>query len=258
MRLCPLGIRTLAGVALLGALGFAFPAGAASLPFQGTLSLAFGPPFGLSFEASGSGVATVNGSGGGGHLTAWTLPAGAFPTSSIVTLTDTALAPVGGLWLTANNEAGSFSGTGGIMPLSGHAKVCLFAPCSMAPMMAWFPLSPVGQGGSISLGGAVNLTVSGAPWTTGTATAGSLPPLAGFRHGPASGTSSTAAVSGVVQLVSPFMLSTNLSDPFRAIPGYATLTFHFVPEPGTFVLLFGSIAMLAAGGRTRRRKRADG
>jgi hypothetical protein len=71
----------------------------------------------------------------------------------------------------------------------------------------------------------------------------------GFAHGPASATSSTANISGVVQLVSPAVVMTTLgTGTVSAL--FSILTIHFVPEPQTF-LLFG--AGIAALGIVRRR-----
>lgn len=63
--------------------------------------------------------------------------------------------------------------------------------------------------------------------------------------------SNTGAPSGVVTLVTPIYVSTSIGA-FAVLPGFATLTLHFVPEPGTLVLLGASIVALAWAGRTRR------
>ena len=76
-----------AGLVLAGLVAAAPAAHAAALPFTGSLSLLLGS-FGVGIP--GSGVATVNGSGGLGHLDSIALPAGAFAaqglTVSITTL----------------------------------------------------------------------------------------------------------------------------------------------------------------------------
>ena len=95
------------------------------------------------------------------------------------------------------------------------------------------------------------MTVVGAPWTTGTAFAGTLSAM-GFAHGPASLTSSTAQISGSVRLVTPIFISTNIAGS-SVIPAFGFLTLHFVPEPGTLVLLGSGIAGLVAFGRRRAR-----
>jgi hypothetical protein len=75
----------------------------------------------------------------------------------------------------------------------------------------------------------------------------------GVRHGPASATSSTAAASGQIQLVTPILISTNSPNP--TIPAFGVLTLHFVPEPGTFVLLGLGVAALVRAGAQRRSAR---
>src|SRR5262249_58231827 len=92
--------------------------------------------------------------------------------------------------------------------------------------------------------------VSGAAWTVGTASVGTATRM-GFQHGPASLTSSTAAASGQVQLVTPIFISTSQRQ-FPEIAAFGILDLHFVPEPGTLLLLAGGIAGLVLVGRTER------
>ena len=73
----------------------------------------------------------------------------------------------------------------------------------------------------------------------------------GFQHGPASLTSSTAAASGQMRLVTPIFISTNNSD-LRVFPAFGILDLHFIPEPNTLLLLGGGIAGLVRFGRTKR------
>jgi hypothetical protein len=74
----------------------------------------------------------------------------------------------------------------------------------------------------------------------------------GFAHGPASATSSGAAPSGSVRLVTPIFIVTNIPAD-NTMPGFATLTLHFVPKPTVLLLLGVGIAGLAARGRLRQR-----
>ena len=78
-----------------------------------------------------------------------------------------------------------------------------------------------------------------------------LSSVAGFAHGPASGTSSTQDVGGVVQLVAPTLVLSNLSG-LQAFPIYSVLTLHFVPEPGTLALFGMGIAGVGIAGRWHR------
>src|SRR5262249_31966990 len=181
---------------------------AAVLPFTGSLSLQLAG-IGSSVIA-GSGVATV--SGPGSHLATLALPASPFAASGIVVpVTDPAAAPIAGIQLTVHNAAGTIMGGGGPVPLLGVAKVCFFTGChAPPPSNISVPLSAVGVGGAATVSTLVNVTAIGAPWTVGTAAVGSLTQM-GFAHGPASLTSSTAAASGAIQIVTPIFVSTNIA-----------------------------------------------
>ena len=64
--------------------------------------------------------------------------------------------------------------------------------------------------------------------------------------------SNTGAPSGIVTLVTPVFISTNIGAS-AVIPGFGILNLHFVPEPGTLMLLGSGIAGLVAFGRSRAR-----
>ena len=75
----------------------------------------------------------------------------------------------------------------------------------------------------------------------------------GFAHGPSS-TSNTAQPSGVVQLITPMQVRTNLPNGSNAkIALFGYLNVHFIPEPG-MLLLIGSALPLGLLGRHRMRK----
>ena len=86
-----------------------------------------------SIGTVGTGVAIVNGSGGLGPLTSLALPAGFVATPPVVVpVTDPAVVPIGGFRLQPGNGPGSFAiggggQLGGVMPLPGALRVCLFA-----------------------------------------------------------------------------------------------------------------------------------
>ena len=234
-------------MALAGLVAGAPAARAATLPFTGSLSILLGS-FGIGIP--GGGIATVNGSSGFGHLDSIAIPAGAFDAQGLtVSIPTTAAFPLRGIQLTAANADGAFTKPGpGSIGILGAAKLCLFGPCSGAVANLVVPLDVVGVGGTTYVTGAVNVTVVGAPWTSGTVAIGAST-AHGFSHGPASQTSSTARASGVLQLVTPLFLSTNLAGDFSAVPAFGVLNLHFVPEPATLVLVGAGLLVTAAIGR---------
>jgi hypothetical protein len=232
-------------------LGFARDGAAAVIPFTGELALQISAfdPVGIS----GAGFATVEGrQGDSDHLASMRLDASTFGAAGIlVPVSDPEAFPIAGVLATAANGAGSFAENpqgefGGVLPVLGVAKVCLFGTCSAAVSNLSVPLTVVGQGGLAMVTGAVNLTVIGAPWTTGAAAVGTTT-ARGFARGPGSGTTSTLNASGTVRLVTPIFISTNIGAS-PVVPAFGFLTLHFVPEPGTALLVgLGVIGMVGAG-----------
>jgi hypothetical protein len=188
-------------------------------------------------------------------LTALSLPGSTWSTTGLVDpVTDPGAFPVAGLQVTAHAAGGALAGVagagfGGVLPLNGAAKVCLYAACGLSGNISNIsvPLSVVGAGGYAQVIGAVNLTIVGAPWTTGTAAAGTLTAMGGVEP-----PSNTAAGSGMLALVTPFFIASPIAA-YSLMPGIATLSLHFVPEPGTLLLVGSAVAALGAGGARRRR-----
>ncbi|RIL02023.1 MAG: hypothetical protein DCC71_16875 [Proteobacteria bacterium] len=238
--------------ASLLALGVAGQAQAAELGWTGSVAVQIATLDPVVIN--GAGTATVNNSSGPGHLTNLAIPASPFAvTGFVVPVTDPGAFPIAGVQVTAHNGDGAFQGDGGAgfggtMPIIGTTKVCLFGPCSAAVQNLNVPLDNVGQGGTAFVQGAVNLTVVGAPWTTGTAAVGDATAMGGV-----SPLSNTGAPSGTVTLVTPVFISTNIGAS-AVLPAFGVMTLHFVPEPGTLMLLGSGIAGLVAFGRNRARK----
>lgn len=243
----------------------AAPAGAATLAFTGTLTLQLvhsNPN--TVVPVAGSGLAQVT---GGLHLSSLTLPGTTFgPITTKIDLgfaTGTDLSLVGVV-----NQSGQFTGGAGVLGFSGVAKLCfaLFDPtCLFANLLFPFaatgtPAKGFGIGGTQVTAGAVGVTAKHAPWTTGQPVLSihwpnstvTIPPLpGGFAHGPASLTSSTAQPGGVLQLVTATRVFTSLTAAFPELSQYGILELHFVPEPGTLLLLASGGLGLALLGRRR-------
>ena len=245
-------------------------------------------------ELQGGGVATVNGSGGfGGHLNTLRLAPsrGGISGNFVQFVTDPDQA---GNSIAAIRYRNIRGGTGTFAPISGAAassstltqntlpsrgtvRLCLLtANCKSGfldlDLSSTLNGVGVGVGGLLTIGVAednpIKISIQGAPWTiktvtiqdhittTGKVNTKIIPvTLKGFAHDPASGTTNTATPSGVVQLVTPSQVETNL--PLGSndkVAGGQTLRIHFIPEPGLLLLLGSGVAGLALLGRKRLRK----
>jgi hypothetical protein len=192
---------------------------------------------------------------------------------------------VGGLtgtWYGISGGAASTSTGGGIMGVGGVVKICILttACTQYLPLVLNQPTTVngvpgtgtkgVGVGGLITAGGygGIRISLQAAPWTIKTATVidqitptGGPPRInitwvgKGWAHAPVSTTTSTAQPSGVVQLITPAQVVTNLplgsSDKMAA---FMITVVHFIPEPGLLLLLGSGVAGLAFLGRRKMRK----
>jgi hypothetical protein len=278
----------LGAVAML-AFGVAGTASAVPLNWDGTLILELGTL--PAIPATGGGVATVNDSGALGHLGNMRLKASRGGISSAdvhAPITDAAAAPIVSVRVTARlgtGTLGPISGgaqsspiTNNRLPVAGLAKVCLFStacgtylPLQLTQHAPGSGTKGVGIGGIITIGGTspIRISIEAAPWTIKTKTSidqittpvgGTVKKFVnrtakGFAHGPSSNTSSTANPSGVVQLITPMQVVTNLTNGSNAkIALFGFLTVHFIPEPGMLLLLGSGVAGLVLLGRHRMRK----
>jgi hypothetical protein len=123
-----------------------------------------------------------------------------------------------------------------------------------------------GVGGLMTIGryGQERISLELAPWTLGTATAinqtarGAFIKLSrvGFAHGAASASdSSTAANSGVIQLIAPAqMMTVGIAGNWSQLAMFSTLTLRFIPEPGLLLLIGSGVVGLGLLGRSRMKK----
>ena len=243
-------MRKLFGFVAAAALvvGVAAPAKAAPVQVSGNINIVIGTLPGLSLPIP---LTTVDVTGG-----TLTIPAGIASTTGLfVPVTGFPLNLITGIVVTASNGAGSFSapsaaggtvglastpggGFGGAMPINGVVQV-------KGALAINVPISNVGAGGSVNAGGII---VAGAPWTTGVAlvtTDGA--PMAMFAQG--GGMSGVlGAASSTVALVTPAHVN---AAGLARLPVFAVASLHFIPEPGTALLLGAGIAGLVALGRKR-------
>jgi len=270
------------------AMGVAGAASAAPLNWSGTLTTNLGdfPPA----HITGGGVATINNSTGlGPHISTIRIQAsrGGITGSATRFATDpdtvgNAIAAI--LFEGINMGTGTFGPISGgaasttvltqnTMPVHGVVKICLLSTDCSATLdlvLNQGTQTGAGIGGLLTIGGdsPIRISIQAAPWTIKTVTAidqitttGKVNQtfipvqLFGFAHSPSSGTTSTAQPSGVVQLVTPNQVQTNL--PFGSnalVASGLKLRIHFIPEPGLMLLIGSGIAGVALLGRRRMRK----
>ena len=279
---------------LVAVLALAAPASSVVFETTNQGNLKFSNLGGSEASSSGTGLAIVNGSGGGGHLN--TLNALFNPDiklNTVIAVTDPIVTAGGIVEVRLTDVIGRPDLQGGVMapisgaaqntalgltqntvPSTGSVRICLFfTGCNSGSLDLALGSATAngaftkgaGIGGVLTIGGegAIRISIVGGPWTLKTATVSNrtdnggitIFSRKGFVHGPASLTSSTAATSGVVQLVVASQTTTS------GVPGNGdksgNITFartHFVPEPGLLLLLgTGAVGMVLLG-RSRMKK----
>jgi hypothetical protein len=270
-------------VALLPGLAPTGDAAAEPQLFQGTVVVG-GYPFTISNPGR---IASVHGSSPASFEIAASLLGGA------LTFTGTVAGLPAKTFFSFANEAGSFStgagpGSAAFAPLPSHPG--FRASFSGSPLrfggtqrllgrilLQWatatplqqtifdLPLTPIGgsfgetrtevHGGTA---GFTRTTLWGFPWTTGSVTAmGTYPTASTLITTAAQGSDQrTAAGQGTIKLVAPFLVkrSIDLAPELEArIPGVATLTLHFAPEPTANLLLVAGVVGFVLLSRLSRR-----
>ena len=263
-------------IVLLAAFLLALTAGSASaktLDWHGTLDIDLGALPTLRIQ--GSGVATVNGGTIANHLNTLRLVGGITGSGTIAVTDPETTGSIPSIRISATLGTGTLSGISGGGSLSqpklavkGFTRVCLFAPGCAANL----PLNNtengtigLGLGGQLTLGGfgMIRISLINGPWTLGSVSgvnqtvSGGFKTVsrAGFIHGPASSTSSTATGSGVVQLIAPQQVTTTgITGNSSQLTLFAALTIHFIPEPGLLLLIGSGVVGLGLLGRSRMKK----
>jgi hypothetical protein len=214
----------------------------------------------------------------GGNNVPETIPLTGPENPTLVTLRATGLRmgtpSLSGLFTLNGISGGAPLGTKNTGQPPGAMKMCILFPgcANYLPIPFGKDASnAVGIGGihtvnGLSKGNGFKLSVWGAPWTIGLAQMRNVTTetpngaittytktLTGFAHGPASGTTSTAAISGVLQVVTPVLIRTSLGAPDTWQAVWVELKLHFIPEPGLLLLLGSGVAGLVLLGRSRMR-----
>ena len=184
------------------------------------------------------------------------------------------LGPISGI-LSSTATSGAFTGN---MPLTGIVRLCLVSTeCTLSASLvltthtAGSNTIGIGIGGLLTiniLNGFARISVAANPWQIKTATVQdqqttpvngvqvTVPvTFKGFAHDPASGTTSTAQIGGVVQLISATQIVTDLTSGSSAkVASANSMLVRFIPEPGMLLMLGSGVAGLVLIGRQRMRK----
>jgi hypothetical protein len=284
----------LSAVAML-AIGVVGTASARPMNWEGSLLLELGDLPALGSTGGGVATVNNSAGAIPAHLQTLQLKGsrGAVAGTAMVAITDPTVSANGiaSIRVQATMQTGTFAPISGgaasttvltknVLPVNGLAKVCLlattctnFLPLQLTQHTATSMAKGLGIGGLLTIGGGTNpirISIEAAPWTikTGTSVDEITTPMTpggvkkfvnrtvqGFAHDPSSTTTSTAQPSGVVQLITPMQVVTNLTSGSNSkIALFGFLTVHFIPEPGMLLLLGSGVAGLVLLGRHRMKK----
>ena len=256
-------------------LGLVGNAAARTIEWHGTMDVDLGAL--KTLRLNGAGVATVNNSTGGTHLNMLRL-AGGITGSGVIPVTDPeTTGSIPSIRISGTLGTGTLTGISGAppigpkntLPVGGFTRVCLLT----SSCVAYLPLNNttnngatgLGVGGILTLGKyqSIRISLINGPWTLGTVS-GTLQThegafitrsKAGFAHGANSNNSTTASPSGVIQLIAPQQVITSgIAGNSTALTLFATLTLHFIPEPGLLLLIGSGVVGLGLLGRSRMKK----
>jgi hypothetical protein len=260
------------------AVGVAAPASAAVVPFSGNITIFIGPLPGL--PVPGAGLMTINGSAGYGKpVTHLSVPGGAFATALTIPLPN--VFPIVQLKVAAfNNPVASFSSgaapcgtphplvtcSGGAAihgrsGIGGSAFVGIFGTAGSPGANLTIPLAVAGAGSMFNATSSLGITVmlSGAGWTTGTASVvnpqllTTVTQMGGQGPNVPTGGGNSA---GSIVMVSPLQVYNNATGGY--LPSFAVWTLNYlkpaVPEPGVLLLLGSGVVGLAVYGRRKMKK----
>lgn len=272
----PAAVRAGLGACALACALLSPPARAVEMQWDGTLGLEFLGSSQPPIEVRGVGVASINGSAGGIHLSTLRFAGGLAGTATTI-VTDPGLAPIVSLRASVTLGTGTLLPfvpsappgepqlTQRTLPVRGAVRICMFFPgCGVSlplPLTASTGQIGLGVGGLVtangfSKGNGPRFSLEGSPWTirtagitTATSQGETITVVAqGWKHGAFTFTSSTALTGGSLSLVTPTRVTSSEGQEFSF---FTRLTVRFIPEPGRALLLVSAVSGLLLIGRGR-------
>jgi hypothetical protein len=268
---------------VLGILLLAAPSFGVVMQYQGISELQFSNLGRAKVSDTGTGLATVNGSGGLGHLQTWAITTGFATLNTVLAVTDpivtaggiveVRLTDVKGITspLPGNPSAGSFGPISGALqntsliltqrtsPSQGFTRICLFVPgCGGASLDSNLSQTVNGTknvgggvGGVITIGafGPIRLSILGAPWTIKTASVSNRTDNEGVtnfaKNGFAHGPASLTSSTAVTSGVFQLVVASQTTT--TGIPGNSDKSGQMTRQTIHFIPEPGLLLLLGAG-----------